>query len=121
MEIPGKIWYWILVAKNANWDPPLSLFKMFFIIRTMKGNVVAANAAISVPARAGPDGRFMLNPRKHSPENKDTIVIACSLFKFPALFWITDDQHFSGKNETDVPHYICGADNNLINDITVVV
>jgi hypothetical protein len=85
----------------------------------MKENVVAAIAAVSVPAHAGPGGWPVLNPRETSPETRDPVVIAYSLFNSPARFSFPDGQHFSGKDGTRIPHYIYSTDNSHINGVKV--
>ncbi len=84
-------------------------------------NVVAAIAAKSVPVPAVPDEWPVRNPRNISMETKKSIVIDYSLFNSTGRCSFTDDQYFSKKNGTHVPHYICGADNSLINGVRIVV
>jgi hypothetical protein len=87
----------------------------------MKENVVAAITAISVPACAVPDGWPVPNPRKISMETRNSIVIAYPLLKSHTRFSFADDRQSSGTNGPYFSCYICGADNSVINDITVVV
>ena len=63
--------YRTLVAKIANWDSPLSVFEIVFIIRTMKENLVATIAAISVPTGTG-SGGWPVYLRKPFLENQDS-------------------------------------------------
>ena len=63
----------------------------------MNKNVVAAIAAISVIALAGPGRWSVLNPKKTSTETMDSSVIAYPPFESTALFRISDNHHFSEK------------------------
>lgn len=87
----------------------------------MKENVVAVNSAVSVPARAGHGGWPVLNPRKFFLVAVNVIVTIYPLFKMTALFFFMNVPHIAKKNGTHISHYICGADNSLINGVRLVL
>ena len=77
----------------------------------MNENVLAAIAALVVPALARLGEWPVPDPRKISPGSRCSIVSAYSHFLVTPRFGNAPYQHFPGKNGSSLPFYISRADN----------